>query len=127
MTNETDNTPLTRPSIKRFGAATLGLLSDHVELLGVELQEQKMHGMRALVWTGMALFNGLLLMMGLSVLLLVLLWDSYRLQAIVGLCTFYASALLLSLWRLHVALKRTSLPFSATRAELNRSREQLLP
>ena len=35
----TDN-PST-PSLSRFGAAALGLLHNHVELLGLELQEQK--------------------------------------------------------------------------------------
>jgi uncharacterized membrane protein YqjE len=123
MTNETQ----TQPSLKRFGAATLGLLSGHVELLGVELQEQKTYGLRALMWAGSVLFVGLLLMMGLSALLLVLLWDSYREQAIMGLCAFYAVAMLLCLWRLRVTLTAASVPFSATRAELAKSRERLLP
>ncbi|EGH35696.1 hypothetical protein PSYJA_44366, partial [Pseudomonas syringae pv. japonica str. M301072] len=38
---------------------------------------------------GLALVFGLLLLTGLSALLLIVLWDSYRLAGIVGLCTFY--------------------------------------
>ena len=127
MTNETESTPVTRPSIKRFGAATLGLLSDHVELLGVELQEQKIHGLRVFMWAGSVLFVSLVLAVALSALVLLLLWDSYRMQAMIGLCMFHALALALCLWCLRVTLKATSMPFSATRAELMRSREQLLP
>ena len=127
MTNETDDAMATTPSLKRFGAATLGLISGHVELFGVELQEQKMHGLSALVWTWLALLAGLLLMIGLSALVLFALWDSYRLQAIIGLCFFYAIALLICLWRLRITLKAASNPFSATRAELVRDRERLLP
>lgn len=128
MTNEVnDTTTGTRPSLKRFGAAALGLVSGHVELFGVELQEQKTYGLRALVWTGLTMMAGLLLVIGLSALLLVALWDTYRLHAIIGLCVFYGIALLLCLWRLRVTLKASSMPFSATRAELARNREQLLP
>ncbi|HSC76911.1 MAG TPA: phage holin family protein [Pseudomonadales bacterium] len=127
MTNEADSASLTRPSIKRFGAATLGLLSGHVELLGVELQEQKIHGLRALMWTWLALLAGLLLVIGLSALVLMALWDNYRLQAIIGLCAFYTAALLVCLWRLRITLKATSVPFNATRTELARSRDRLMP
>lgn len=125
MTNETDNS--TAPSLKRFGAAALGLVSGHVELFGVELQEQKIHGLRALVWTWLALLAGLLLVVGLSALVLLLLWDGYRLQALIGLCAFYAVALLLCLLRLRVTLKATSVPFKATRTELSRNRDRLMP
>jgi uncharacterized membrane protein YqjE len=123
MTDEASTTP----SLKRFGAATLGLLSGHVELFGVELQEQKIHGLRAFMWAGLALSVGLLLVIALSALVLLLLWDSYRMQAMVGLCVFYAVVLLLCLWRLRITLKATSVPFSATRTELARNRERLMP
>jgi uncharacterized membrane protein YqjE len=126
-TDETESASLTRPSLKRFGAATLGLLSGHVELLGVELQEQKNHGLRVFMWAGSVLFVGFLLMVALSALVLLLLWDSYRMQAMIGICVFHALALVVCLWRFRVTLKATSVPFSATRAELLRSREQLLP
>ena len=127
MTNESESAPATRPSIKRFGAATLGLLSGHVELFGVELQEQKLYGLRALVRTWLALLAGLLLAIGLSAVVLVVLWDDYRLHALIGLCFFYACALLICFWRLRVTLKAASNPFSATRAELARNRERLFP
>ena len=127
MTNETENASVTRPSLKRFGAATLGLLSGHVELFGVELQEQKFFGLRALVWTWLALLAGLLLVIGLSAVVLVALWDNYRLHALIGLCIFYAVALLICLWRLRVTLKAAYNPFSATRAELARNRDRLFP
>jgi len=124
MTNETDNSAA--PSLKRFGAATLGLLSGHVELFGMELQEQKIYGLRAFMWAGAVLFIGLLLLIGLSALVLLFFWDSCRMQAMVGLCVFYIVALLLCIWRLRITLKATSVPFSATRTELARNRDGLL-
>ena len=125
MINETDNPAA--PSLKRFGAAALGLVSGHVELFGVELQEQKTHGLRVFMWAGSVLFVGLLLMIALSALALLFFWDSYRMQAMIGLCVFHAFALMVCLWRLRVTLKATSVPFSATRTELARNRDRLMP
>ena len=127
MTNETDDVLTATPSLKRFGAAALGLLSGHVELFGVELQEQKIHGLRAFMWAGSVLFCGLLLLIGLSALVLLFFWDTFRTQAMIGLCIFYAVALLLCIWRLRITLKATSVPFSATRTELARNRDRLMP
>lgn len=115
------------PSPKRLGGAFLGLLHSHVELFGIELQEQKARSLRMLLFAGFALVFGLLLLLGLSALLLVLLWDSYRLQGIIGLCLFYSAATLFCALRLKAAITDESSPFSATLEELARDRERLLP
>ena len=95
MTNEESGSP--RSSPRRLGAAFLGLLHSHVELLGIELQEQKARTVSllliyALINVGLALVFGLLLLLGLSALVLIVLWDSYRLPGIIGLCVFYTLA-----------------------------------
>jgi uncharacterized membrane protein YqjE len=119
--------PPAQPSLARFGAAGLGLLHGHIELLGLELQEQKSNSLQALALTALTLLAGWLLLLGLSALLLIALWDDYRLQAISGLCLFYALLLLASLWRLRKLLNSASNPFSASLYELARDRERLLP
>jgi len=126
MSEHADSEKHNVPSLKRIGAATLGLLSGHVELLGVELEEQKICALRTLFWTALIIVAGLLLIIGLSLLVLVSLWDEYRLQAIIGLCFFYTYALLLGVWRLRVTLKAAADPFNATREELARNRDRLL-
>ena len=40
---------------KRLGAAVLGLLHSHIELFGIELQEQKGRTLRLLLFAGLAL------------------------------------------------------------------------
>lgn len=113
--------------LRGIGAAALGLLHGHLELLGIELQEQKAASLRQLLYAGVALVFGLLLLFALSVLVLLLCWDSYRLEAIAALCLFHALGCLLALWRLLASLRRQTSPFSATLEELARDREQLLP
>ena len=75
-------------SPRRLGAAFLGLLHSHVELFGIELQEQKARTVSLLLFAGLALVFALLLLVGLSTLVLILFWDTYRLAAIIGLCVF---------------------------------------
>lgn len=115
------------PSLRRLGAAFLGLLHGHVELLGIELQEQKARTVQILLLAGLALVFALLLLIGLSTLVLLLFWDSYRLEAAIGICLFYIAGSLLSAWRLYQLLSDESSPFSATLDELARDRERLLP
>ncbi|HEK1767897.1 phage holin family protein [Pseudomonas parafulva] len=112
---------------RRLGAAILGLLHSHIELFGIELQEQKGRTLRLLLFAGLALVFALLLLTALSGLILVLLWDSYRLAGIVGLCVFYSAAALFCGLRLKAAVFDESSPFNSTLEELAKDRERLLP
>jgi uncharacterized membrane protein YqjE len=114
-------------SPRRLGAAFLGLLHSHVELFGIELQEQKARTLSLLLFAGLALVFALLLLTGLSALLLIVLWDSYRLAGIIGLCVFYSLAALFCAMRLKAAIFDESSPFNATLEELANDRERLMP
>ncbi|WP_244248329.1 phage holin family protein, partial [Pseudomonas aeruginosa] len=116
-----------RPSLRRFGAAFLGLLHGHVELFGIELQEQKANTLRLLLFAGLALVFALLLLVGLSLLVLIVFWDTNRLAAALGLCLFYVIGSLFCGWRLYQSINDESSPFSATLEELANDRERLLP
>lgn len=116
-----------RPSLRRFGAAFLGLLHGHIELFGIELQEQKANTLRLLLFAGLALVFALLLLVGLSLLVLIVFWDTNRLAAALGLCLFYVIGSLFCGWRLYQSINDESSPFSATLEELANDRERLLP
>lgn len=125
MNNDESNS--SRSSPRRLGAAVLGLLHSHVELFGIELQEQKARTVSLLLFAGLALVFGLLLLIGLSALVLILVWDTYRLTGIIGLCLFYTLAAAFCGLRLKAAVFDESSPFSATLAELAKDRERLMP
>jgi len=114
-------------SPRRLGAAFLGLLHSHVELLGIELQEQKSRTVSLLLFAGLALVFALLLLIGLSALILILVWDTYRLTGILGLCGFYTLAALFCAVRLRAAIFDESSPFHSTLEELAKDRERLMP
>ncbi|MCO6059399.1 phage holin family protein [Pseudomonas sp. MOB-449] len=115
------------PSPKRLGASLLGLLHGHVELFGIELQEQKANSLYLLLLGGLTLIFATLLLIGLSGLVLMLLWENWRFEALGGLCLFYLLATLYCGIRLRAAVDDEKSPFSATLEELARDRERLLP
>lgn len=112
---------------RRLGAAVLGLLHSHVELFGIELQEQKSRTVSLLFFAGLALVFALLLLVGLSALVMILVWDTYRLTGIISLCVFYSLAAAFCGVRLKAAIFDESTPFHATLEELANDRERLLP
>ncbi|MGY2289639.1 phage holin family protein [Pseudomonas sp. SDO528_S397] len=114
-------------SSRRLGAAVLGLLHSHVELFGIELQEQKARTVSLLLFAGLALVFALLLLVGLSALVMILVWDTYRLTGIISLCVFYTLAAAFCGLRLKAAVFDESTPFHATLEELANDRERLLP
>lgn len=112
---------------RRLGAAVLGMLHSHVELFGIELQEQKSRTVSLLLFAGLALVFALLALVALSGLILILLWDNYRMQGMIGLALFYVLAGLFCALRLKAAIFDESSPFSGTLEELANDRERLLP
>ncbi|MFR0674721.1 phage holin family protein [Enterobacterales bacterium AW_CKDN230030176-1A_HGKHYDSX7] len=126
MDNETVETG-SASTARRLSASVLGLLHGHLELFGIELQEQKTRSLRLLLFAGLGLLFALLLLLALSGLLLILVWDTYRLTGIIGLCIFYALATLFCGLRVKAAVFDESSPFHATLEELAKDRERLLP
>jgi uncharacterized membrane protein YqjE len=114
----------TGPLRDLLGAA-IGLLGTHVELLGVELQEEKERLRELLV---LAILAGAGLTLGLllaSAFLVVLFWDSYRLPVLGGLILAYLG---LSAWAFAAMRRRLAAhpnTFAASVTELEKDRERL--
>ena len=114
-------------SPRRLGASLLGLLQGHVALFAEELSEQRAQALQVTLLAGLCLVFSLLVLIAASAVLLILFWDSYRLEAGLALCALYGLGLLLCVWRLKDSLRHAPPPFSASLEELARDREQLLP
>ena len=112
-------------SLRNLAATLVALLQTRLELLVTELEEERLRLLQLLLWAAGALFFlgiGILL---LTVLLVAVFWDSYRITAIVVLAgIFFAAGIGMAIGvrnRMHV---RSRL-FSASLDELARDKDQL--
>jgi len=113
-------------SLRRLAGTMAGIVLVRLELLGTELEQEKLRLVSAL-WLAVAalmlLWLALVLFVGLIVLLL---WDGYRLAAVGGLALLLAGT---GGWLLHRARQRLAPPaggaFALSLAELRRDRDSL--
>jgi uncharacterized membrane protein YqjE len=112
-------------SLKRLVSTLASIVSTRLELLANELQEERLHLTRMVVYALIALFC-----FGMSILLLtgfivVLFWDDHRVAALGGLgAVFLVLAILMTILLRNKAHARPRL-FSASLAELAKDRAQL--
>lgn len=114
-------------SLRRLGATTLELGRIRLELLSTEVERQKLSILSALLWAALGsvcVAVGLVLLSGLVVLLF---WDSYRLQAIAALVFAYFIVGGLMLRHAVSRIQTPSGAFAASRAELARDHAALVP
>lgn len=114
-------------SAKRLLSSLLSVISTRLELLGNELQEERLH-LTQMVVMGIAV----LFFMGMGILLLtvffaVLFWDSHRLMALGTLSAFFFLLSVILALVLRSKSQRRPRIFSASLAELARDRERLQP
>ncbi|MEK0362905.1 phage holin family protein [Pseudomonas sp. CBC3] len=115
------------PSIKKMGNALAGLIQGHLELVGIELQEERVRVFKLFLLASISLILGLLILVGLSAAIVIAFWDSNPIAAILILCATYAVVLAVCISRAIRLAKASASPFQATVEELARNRERLLP
>lgn len=116
-----------KPSLKKLGGALFGLAQGHLELIAIELQEEKSRSFRLLLFSGLSLIFGLLVLLGLCTVVLIAFWDDYRLQAAIGLSLLFSVALAFCVSKAMNLARAGQSPFQATLEELARDKERLLP
>ncbi|MCF6780852.1 phage holin family protein [Stutzerimonas stutzeri] len=115
------------PSLKKMGGALVGLLQGHLELIGIELQEERSRVFRLFLLASISLILGLLILVGLSAAVVIAFWESNPIVAILVLCVVYAIAVAICISRAIRLAKACASPFQATVEELARNQERLLP
>lgn len=111
-------------SVKRLGGTIAATVHSRAELFVIELQEEGVRFVGALLLAGfIMLLSGLALIMGMFAVLLSVGEEHRLLAAVIMTATLLAGAAGAAVW-LMSKLKRWS-AFSATRAELRKDREWL--
>jgi len=112
-------------SLKRLLRTLLSILQTRLELLSNDLEEARMRIGQMLVYACVALFCFCWAIMLLTVFIVALFWDSYRLQVLGGLCAGFFVAGVLTLNTLRSLARERPKLFASSLAELSKDRENL--
>ena len=109
-------------SVRSLLDNVLGSVHDRIELVAVELQEEKQRLIQLFIWISVAIFTGMMTLAFASITLVFLFWDSARIAALSGITVLYAAAAITAVVTLRKQISRQSKPFSATLQELRNDR-----
>jgi uncharacterized membrane protein YqjE len=109
-------------SIAGLGENLIKTLQERIELVSIEVQEEKYRMVRIAIWISAAVFAGAMALTFATLTLVYLFWETARLAVLAGFTVFYSAALV---WVI-VLLRRTFAqpkPFRATLETLSEDRE----
>ena len=112
-------------SLKNLLATLIAIGQTRLELLSNDIEEERAWLTSLLSWILIALFFAALVVVLATFFIVIVFWDTYRLQAIVALICLFGAAAGVA-WRVicNMINKKPRL-FSASLAELSKDREQL--
>ena len=112
-------------SLKRMAGTLLVIFQTRLELLSIEIEEERLNVKQMLLYGSIALFFFALAIIMLTAFVVVVFWDSYRLQVLAGLIGLYFVAGALAWNALHRVANKKSQLFSASLAALADDLDQL--
>jgi uncharacterized membrane protein YqjE len=80
-------------NLSALGDGLLGAVQERVELVSLELQEEKFRFVRLIIWISAAVFAGVMTLMFATLTIVYLLWDTARLAALGGFAVVYGGVL----------------------------------
>jgi len=123
MTTDTHSQRADAGPIRRILGSVYSILETRLELIGIELAEEKDRlvgvlflGLAATILAGMALLT-------LTALIAIAFWDTWRWQALAGITAVYAIAAIVCGWKARQGLRNAPLIFQATLNEFQKDRE----
>ena len=111
-------------SVRRLGATAIAIVQNRLELLVLELQEEKARVIGVLIWGSCLLFFGFMMFVALTFGLVVLFWE-HAVVVLFSFAGFYLVAAAIALFRLRARLKNPPYPFFETVQQLKKDREWL--
>ena len=111
--------------IRRLAASFIALGRIRLELLAIEVQEEKDRIAGMLVWAVVTAFLGCFALVFMALFITVALWDSYRLQALGGFAVLFVALALWGVLRLRQLVGTGPSLFQSTIAELRADSQAL--
>lgn len=114
-------------SLRGFADGLLGSVQDRVELLSIELHEEKHRLVQIIIWISAVVLTGMLAIIFASLTLVFLFWETARVAVAASLAGAYAIGFVTIVLYFRGYLARQPRPFSATLNELKRDRTCIQP
>jgi uncharacterized membrane protein YqjE len=121
MDTSTEPSPGLFSAVRGLLNTALAGVENRIELFLVELREERYRVFEVLLLGCAAALLAFMALLTITVTLVVVFWDSARVQVLVVLSAFYSVAAIGILWRLKVLLRNWS-SFSASLDELKKDR-----
>jgi len=114
-------------SARRLLDTGLATVQNRLELFSVELKEEKTRLIELFLWTGVALFFGVMALTAVTVAVVYLFWESARGYVLVGFCLIYSTAAVWSAVKLRSKIRNVAMPFADSLSEIKKDRACLQP
>ncbi len=112
-------------SLRRLLETALATVENRIELIGVELQEERLRLVELLVGVATVIALGLMTLAFMALTLVILFWENGRVPALITLSLTFLVATI-AVWRtLKSRLQNAPKPFAATLVEIKKDGEWL--
>jgi uncharacterized membrane protein YqjE len=101
-------------SLASLSESLLGALQERLELISIELNEEKYRFVRLIIWISAVVFAGGMTLTFATLTIIYLLWDTARLAAFGGFTVLYGGALAWVIVMLRRQFTHQPKPFEAT-------------
>jgi uncharacterized membrane protein YqjE len=127
MTNDSHASEAAQGPLRRIVGALLGIAHTRLELLGIELSEEKDRLLTAMFIGLAAMLFGTMALIAFTFLIAATFWDTYRWQSLSILCLAYLLLAVVCALRARHRFRASPLMFQATLGELEKDREMFRP
>jgi uncharacterized membrane protein YqjE len=123
MTIDTQSQRGEHSPLRRIIGSVFAILQTRLELVGIELAEEKDRLLGVLFLGLAAMMLATMALIALTALIAIAFWDTYRWQALASITAVYAIAGLACALKARNGLRNAPLVFEATIAEFEKDRE----
>ncbi|KAG0162355.1 hypothetical protein DFQ28_004415 [Apophysomyces sp. BC1034] len=122
MSNDTQPPPPIHGPLRRLIGSVFSLLQTRLELIGIELAEEK-ERLLGVLFAGLAtMMFATMALITVTVLIAAAFWETYRWQALAVLTVLYVVAALACMLKARAGVRRAPLIFEETLAEFDKDR-----
>jgi uncharacterized membrane protein YqjE len=114
-------------SLRGLGEAVFSSARQRIELLAIELHEEKFRLIQTVMWISAAAFTAVMAITFASLAIVYFFWTTARLPVLIGFAVLYTLAFAILAWRFRSFVKRLPKPFENTIAELEQDAECIRP